>query len=63
MSEKVGYVVIEYNQASRQPSVTSDLYQDIGDAFEDLGRQADATAQARRRESYAVGTIIVEDDE
>ncbi len=63
MSERVGYVVIEYNQASHEPRVSSDLHQDIEDAFDDLGRQADATAQSGRREGYAIGTITIEEDE
>jgi len=63
MSDTVGYVVIEYNQASGQPRVSSDIYDDIEEAFDDLGRQADATAQVRRREGYAIGTLIVAEDE
>jgi hypothetical protein len=63
MSDLVGYVVIEYNQASHQPKVSSDIYDDIEEAFDDLGRQSDATAQVGRREGYALGTIIIADDE
>ena|GEM_PF-6075275 len=63
MSERVGYVVIEYNQASHQPSVSSDIYQDVEEAFDDLGRQADVTSQSGRREGYAIGTIYIDEDE
>ncbi len=62
MSETFGYVVIEFNQASGQPSIESDVHQDRDDAA-DLIRQYEVTnAIHGRRERYAIGTITIEDD-
>jgi hypothetical protein len=57
------YVVIEYNQASGQPEVFSDLCWTEEDAREIA---EDATAQSRaigRGETYAVAELVMADDE
>lgn len=52
------YIVLEWNQASGQPSVFSnDVYMDEGEAIEEAKR-AHADARSRgRRESYTVHWI------
>ncbi|MDQ0854805.1 hypothetical protein QFZ79_002916 [Arthrobacter sp. V4I6] len=65
MSETIGYVVIEYNQASHQPSIATDApymfasEDEAGDEAEELQRRTNATG---RRERYAIGTVYIEED-
>lgn len=65
MSEqrKLGYVVVEFNQASGQPGIDgyfSDDREDIVDAIEQRRQTDFATG---RKERYAVGTITIEEGE
>jgi hypothetical protein len=60
----IGYVVIEYNQASGQPELgafpfLSDNREEVQERMELLQRENRA---AGRRERYAIGTIYVEDE-
>ena len=62
MSDKVGYVVIEFNQASGQPTVDgyfSDDRDDIEDAIEERRQMAFLVG---RKERYAVGAVYIEED-
>lgn len=65
MSDTVGYVVIEYNQASRQPSISVDapyLFDDSDDAAAKAHELQTETNKIGRRERYAVGTVYIEED-
>lgn len=55
----VGYVVIEYNQASKCPSVWSldCLYDSAEEAAEHMAIGQDETAKVGRGESYAVAKV------
>ena len=65
MSDTVGYVVIEYNQASHQPNIAFDA-PDMFDNAEDAGAKAEQlhklTQAVGRRERYAIGTVTIEED-
>jgi hypothetical protein len=63
MSEIVGYVVVEYNQASGQPLVREDVWHDRDDAVDVMEQAREENRKIGRRERYAVGTITIEDDE
>jgi hypothetical protein len=62
---ELGCVVVEFNQASGQPSITAGIYT-MNER--DLAQQV-AEAAARetraigRRERYAIATVTIEDDE
>lgn len=65
MSDIAGYVVIEYNQASHQPSLAwkaPHLYDDADDAAEKAADLQSETNSVGRRERYAIGTVYIEDD-
>lgn len=56
-----GYVVIEYNQASKQPRVVfDDVYDTIGDAVQDAQGLLADNRKSGRREGYAVASIEIE---
>ena len=62
MSKRIGYVVIEFNQASGQPDLATDDLHSTED--EAAGYVGEFTAEARhigRREKYAVGTVYIEE--
>ena len=62
----LGYVVIEYNQASHWPSVWSgDTLYDSADEAREYARDAEKDARGRgRMERYTVAQVIeIEDDE
>jgi hypothetical protein len=57
------YVVLEYNQASHQPEVFSDLCWTEQDA-RDIAEEAKVQSRAiGRLETYAVAEIVLVDDE
>ena len=59
----VGYVVVEFNQASGQPTIDG-YFSDDRDDIEDVVEQRRQMAfTIGRRERYAVGTVTVEEDE
>jgi len=65
VAERVGYVVIEFNQASHQPELStfaflSDDLEEVQDRMDLLQRE---NRKVGRRERYAIGTIYIEDDE
>ena len=62
MSE-IGYVVVEFNQASGQPSTDGNWYDALDDAEEAVDSHRAATAAVGRRERYAVGTVTIEEDD
>jgi hypothetical protein len=61
----VGYVVVEYNQASQLPDLPTGttLYDTAEDARDDARFQAEQTAQVGRREQYRVAEVTLLDDE
>jgi hypothetical protein len=62
MSRILGYVVIEFNQASGQPVIREDVWSDIEDA-KDLVEQAEAeTRKIGRREHYFIGAVTIEEE-
>lgn len=65
MSSTIGYVVIEYNQASHQPELLphSGLYYDRENAEQQANDERDSTAATGRHERYAVAAVEVLDDE
>lgn len=64
MSELVGYVVIEYNQASGHPSIPMAAeIESIEDATVTKLYYEGVARKTGRRERYAIGTVTIEDDE
>ena len=64
MSEReIGYVVVEFNQASHLPSTDGNWYDALDDAEEAVDNHRAATAATGRRERYAVGTVMVKEDD
>lgn len=59
---EIGYVVVEFNQASGQPLVREDVWADRKDAESVVEQAREETRELGRRERYAVGTITVEDE-
>lgn len=61
----LGYVVIEFNQASSQPDPTpySDLHWDIDAAKEALEDVRKRTANVGRRETYQLAEVVLLDAE
>jgi hypothetical protein len=62
----LGYVVIEWNQASGQPSIAynaPDMYDDREDAEQVANRLRTDTARIGRRERYTVAEVIPLEDE
>lgn len=63
MSHRVGYVVAEYNQASGQPMVLSDVYDTFAEAKDDADLLADIARRIHRGERYAVWELTeIEED-
>ncbi|MBT2537249.1 hypothetical protein [Arthrobacter sp. ISL-69] len=65
MGDEVGYVVIEFNQASRQPSIAFEapyLFDDADDASAKASQLQAQTNLTGRRERFDVGTIYIEED-
>lgn len=64
MSEReIGYVVIEFNQASGEPSTDGDFFDSHEEASEVMGvyqRRDNATG---RKERYAIGTVTIEEED
>jgi hypothetical protein len=63
MSAELGYVVIEFNQASRQPFVREDVWHDIEDAKDIVEQAREETRKIGRRERYAIGTVYIEEED
>ncbi|UOK18365.1 hypothetical protein SEA_BRUHMOMENT_49 [Arthrobacter phage BruhMoment] len=64
MAEReIGYVVVEFNQASFQPAIASALWEDYDDADRAVKAARIAAKVTGRRERYAVGTVTVEEEE
>jgi len=65
MSETVGYVVVEFNQASGLPELGA--FPILLDALDDAEERRDLLQRENRehgrRERYAVGTVTIEDVE
>lgn len=59
MSDPIGFVVIEYNQASRQPdlSIAPALHRAEGDAAAEMAHLEAETAATGRRERYALAEV------
>jgi hypothetical protein len=65
MAAGVGYVVIEYNQASARPGLSDgELYDRIEDAREAAEVEQENANEVGRRERYKVAevTLVEEDD-
>jgi hypothetical protein len=64
VSDVLGYVVVEWNQASHQPDIPyGGLIDDEGTAVE-IARAAQADARSRgRRERYTVHAVMAEEIE
>lgn len=63
MSSIVGYVVIEFNQASGQPELaTDDLHTTADEAAEKAHEFTVENRALGRRETYAIGTVCIEED-
>lgn len=63
---EVGYVVIEYNQASHQPSIAFEapyMFDDVEDAQVKAVELTQRTQAVGRRERYAIGTIHIEEQD
>lgn len=55
----LGYVLLEWNQASLQPGLASDeLYTNRADAVEDARTWRNEASAAGRRERYSVGEVL-----
>lgn len=56
MSELIGYVVIEYNQAPGPPTIREDVWHDRDDVVDLVEQAREETRKIGRRERYAIGT-------
>jgi hypothetical protein len=65
MSDRLGFVVVTYNQASRQPELDySDIHADIGTARDEQAAKREATARVGRGETHELAELIeLEDDD
>ena len=64
MSGRLGYVVIEWNQASGVPEIADDYLTDDREYAEhQADRMHDEARRMGRRETYAVGTVYIEEEE
>jgi hypothetical protein len=61
---EVGFVVIEYNQASGQPGLNwaADLYNRRSAAEEAAHHERDLTDMSGRGERYAIARVVLEED-
>jgi hypothetical protein len=62
----IGYVVIEFNQASHQPDIAwqaPGLFDEEGDAARKADDLTELAREIGRRERYAVATVEIEEDE
>lgn len=63
---EIGYVVIEYNQASGQPSIAFEapyMFDDAEDAEARAVELRHLTLSVGRRERYEIGTIHIEEQD
>lgn len=59
MTERLGYVVITFNQAGGRPDLHSlDLHYDLESAMAERDHEADETDKSGRRDSYVVAEVI-----
>lgn len=64
MSDVLGYVVVEWNQASHQPDLGfAVLHDDLEWACEERQRQHDDNRSRGRRERYTVHAVMAEEIE
>lgn len=54
---ELGYVVIEYNQASGRPRLVDELYDSEADAEEAMDAERAQTASVCRRERFAIAAV------
>jgi hypothetical protein len=58
MTHAIGYVVVEFNQASHQPSIYyEDVQPTLDDAVEVLRDRQQATLDVGRRERHIIATV------
>lgn len=64
MSRNIGYIVVEYNQASGQPGVPfgADVHFHREDADDDKQQYERGTAASGRRERYEVASLMVPEE-
>lgn len=59
MADRLGYVVIEYNQASHQPDVVNDSFTWRRDDAEEMAQhERDKTAGYGRLERYTIAEVV-----
>ncbi len=66
MSEPIGWVVIEWNQAGGGPDLTASAYlhRTLDDAESEREDQRVATGRTQRRERYQIAEVhLIEDEE
>lgn len=64
MEREIGYVVVEFNQASGQPSIPMAAeIESREDAGVTLRYYEGVARKTGRRERYAIGTVTIEDDD
>lgn len=65
MTIELGYVVVEFNQASHQPEFSAfpDLTQDRSEADERRDLLERENRKVGRRERFAVATVTIEDED
>jgi hypothetical protein len=65
MNERLGYVVIVYNQASRQPDLVqfADLHWDLEGAVAERDYEREQTASVGRGETYDIAEVVLLDPE
>jgi hypothetical protein len=63
-SDVLGFVVVEYNQASRRPGLpSSELHRTERDAQDELDACVEDTAASGRRETYKLAQVVLLGDE
>lgn len=63
---ELGYVVVEFNQASGQPEISSSfpyLHRDKEEAMFNMGIVYDENRAYGRRERFEVATLTIEEDD
>lgn len=60
-ADELGHVVVVYNQVSKQPDLYSVGLHDLEEATELLEEVRKHTRDAGRRETYAIGTVYIND--